>query len=263
MSDVDTSTEVETEVIPEDESLGQDESVETEGEPTEVEPELFVWDDYADKNVRLTVDGEEIVVPVREAFAGFQRQADYTQKTQALAEQRRQVEYGIALQEALQKDPAKTLQLLSDTYGSKQPTPEQEELLKDPTQAQLVQLEGRIRAFEEKEALTALERTVASLTERYGSEFDAEEVVAKALATGSSDLEAVYKVIAFDRVFEKGSASRSAEAKRIADETASKNAKRGAQIVSGGKTSQTATLPSTGFTSLEDAFKAATAEHNA
>lgn len=45
---------------------------------------------------RVIINGEEMEVPLSDLIAGFQRQSDYTQKTQALADQRRQVEAQVA-----------------------------------------------------------------------------------------------------------------------------------------------------------------------
>ena len=83
--------------------------VETQDE----ELDLFDVTEYGDKVVRLQVDGEEVVVPVKEALAGYQRQADYTRKTQEVSEQRKQLEFAATLQDALQKDPENTLRLLN------------------------------------------------------------------------------------------------------------------------------------------------------
>ena len=61
--------------------VGQAE-VDTEiGEAPVVAQDYFTWDEYADRPVKLNVAGEEIDVPLKEALAGYQRQADYTRKT--------------------------------------------------------------------------------------------------------------------------------------------------------------------------------------
>jgi hypothetical protein len=41
---------------------------------------------------KVKVDGEELEVPLDELLAGYQRQSDYTRKTQALAEERKRIE---------------------------------------------------------------------------------------------------------------------------------------------------------------------------
>lgn len=48
--------------------------------------------DAKDPLVAVTINGEEVEVPLSELIAGYSRHGDYTKKTQALAEQRRAVE---------------------------------------------------------------------------------------------------------------------------------------------------------------------------
>jgi hypothetical protein len=228
------------------------EEVEVQAETPEQEQELFDYTEIADKVIKLQVDGEEVVVPVKEALAGYQRQADYTRKTQELSEQRKQVQYASALQEALQSDPAATLQLLNQQYGVA--TQPQEDEWMDPAEQQLRQLEQRIAAFEQSKAMDELTRTIDTLQSKYGEDFDADEVVAKALATGSTDLESVFKQITFDKVYSKASEA----TKKLSEEQARVQSKRSAAIVSGGTaakspvTTQTA-QPKSVFEAFENA----------
>lgn len=228
------------------------EEVEVQAETPEQELDLFDYTEIADKVIKLQVDGEEVVVPVKEALAGYQRQADYTRKTQELSEQRKQVQYASALQEALQSDPAATLQLLQQQYGIA--TQPQEDEWLDPAEQQLRQLEQRIAAFEQSKAMDELTRTIDTLQSKYGEDFDADEVVAKALATGSTDLESVFKQITFDKVYSKASEA----TKKLSEEQARVQSKRSAAIVSGGTaakspvTTQTA-QPKSVFEAFENA----------
>jgi hypothetical protein len=48
--------------------------------------------DPQDQLVTVKIDGREQQIPLKEAIAGYQRQADYSRKTGALAEMRRQIE---------------------------------------------------------------------------------------------------------------------------------------------------------------------------
>jgi hypothetical protein len=236
-----------------DEVLGND------AETLDAEPELFDYTEVADKYVKLQVDGQEVVVPVKEALAGYQRQADYTRKTQELSEQRRQVQYAMALQEALQQDPASTLQLLSQQLGVNQVLPqEEEELWIDPSEKQLRLLEQRISAFEQERAMEELARTIDSLQGKYGEDFNPDEVIAKALAIGSTDLEAVFKQISFDKVYSKASDAQNklkAEQERVA-------AKRQAAVISGGTSVKTSPPQSAQPKSVFEAFEAAKKQLN-
>lgn len=231
MSNIETTDVVDDEVTPEEGQVS--EAVEAEVETPEQEPELFDYTEVGDKFVKLQVDGEEVLVPVKEALAGYQRQADYTRKTQELSDQRKSVEYALALQEALQNDPVSTIQILQEQYGAIT-EPEEEDLWEDPTGRQLKDLEKRLVQFEQQRALDELTRTIDSLQSKYGDDFNADEVVAKALATGATDLEAVFKQIAFDKVYATASEAKT----KLAKEQERLEAKRGAAIVSSASSSK-------------------------
>ena len=233
------------------------------GEAPEVTTDYFTWDEYADRPVKLNVAGEEIDVPLKEALAGSQRQADYTRKTQELSEQRTQVQFGAALQEALQNDPKNTLELLKQHYGlDEQQSFDEDELYMDPTEKQYRQLESRIKAFEQEKAVRDLERSVELLSKKYGDAFDADEVIAKALATGNSNLEAVYKQTAFDRIFEQSLTANQVKAKKVEEEQAIVQAKREATVVSKGASAKSADVSSKPVTTLRDAFELAKRQVN-
>ena len=229
-----------------------DEVTEVVAETPEQELDLFDYTEIADKVIKLQVDGEEVVVPVKEALAGYQRQADYTRKTQELSEQRKQVQYASALAEALQNDPAATLQLLQQQYGVAT-QPEEDEWM-DPAEKQMQQLEQRIQAFEQSKAMDELTKTIDSLQSKYGDDFNADEIVAKALTTGSTDLEAVFKQIAFDKVYSKASEAE----KKLAQEQSRVEAKRSASVVSGGSANKNSAAPKAAKpTSVFEAFEQA------
>jgi hypothetical protein len=261
MSEVSSNEPVE-QVIPEAETEGQiTEAIGEIESLSEQEIELLPVDEFGDKYVAVQVNGEEVRVPLKEALSGYQRQADYTRKTQELGEQRRQVQFGAALQEALQNDPKGTLELLKQHYGLDQTalTPEEEEL-QDPVERQYRQLEQRVQAFEHQKAADELERTVASLQSKY-EDFDANEVVNRALALGSTDLEAVYKQISFDKVYEDAKAIRQIRSKAAEEQTRITSAKRQAGLVSGASTSTSADVSAKPITSLREAFEAAKRQH--
>ena len=243
--------------------LGQAEVSTEIGEALETNGDYFAWDEYADRPVKLNVAGEEIDVPLKEALAGYQRQADYTRKTQELSEQRKQVQFGAALQEALQNEPKSTLELLKQHYGLDEQQPsDEDELYMDPAEKQYRQLESRIKAFEQEKAVRDLERSVELLSKKYGDAFDADEVIAKALATGNSNLEAVYKQTAFDRIFEQSLTANQVKTKKAEEEKAIVQAKREATVVSKGASAKSADVSSKPVTTLRDAFELAKRQLN-
>ena len=236
MSDENIASAVDEVVTPDEGQVT--ESAEVQAETPEQELDIFDYTEVGDKFVKLQVDGQEVVVPVKEALAGYQRQADYTRKTQELSEQRKQIEYASALQEALQNDPQSTIRLLQEQYGQVA-EPEEEDLYVDPTEKHLKELEKRLMSFEQQRAMDELTKTIDSLQSKYGDDFNADEVVAKALATGATDLEAVFKQVAFDKVYSKASEAN----KKLASEQERLNAKRGAAIVSSSSSAKGASAP--------------------
>lgn len=252
MSETEFTTEAAEPVVD-----GQFAGDETTATPQEVE--FFDVDSYGDKYVRVTVDGEEIEVPLKEAVSGYQRQADYTRKTQELAEQRRQVQFAQAIQQALDNDPQATIDLLKNHYGidATESFSEEDDIFADPMEKQYKQLESRIRSFEERQAYEELERTVQSLQTRYGDAFDANEVVSAALARGTTDLESVYKQIAFDRIYSQSAAQKAVQARQSEQEKQIVEAKRQAAVVTSGGSAQNTSSGTGSISSLRDAFAAA------
>jgi hypothetical protein len=229
------------------------EADEAQAETSDEEVDLLDVTEIADKVVKLQVDGEEIAIPVKEALAGYQRQADYTRKTQEISEQRKQLQFAATLQEALQKDPENTLRLLNQQFGKNQPTavtPEEEEYL-TPEEQQVRQLNQRLAALEQERAMDALVKTIDTLQEKYGDEFNADEVVFRANQLGTTDLEAVFKSIAFDKVY----AEKTKASKKLAEEQERLNAKRNASVVSSGASAKTSAPKSAPPKSIHEAFE--------
>jgi predicted metal-dependent hydrolase len=236
----------------------------------EEELEFFDIEQFKDSHVRIKVDGEELVVPLSEAVAGYQRNADYTRKTQALAQQKNEIQWANALKGALEHDPAGTIDLLANQFGVQRPAHAAPTQKADPfdslwgdttTPAESVDpryqnLESRLRAFEEAQAQQRLENTISLLSQKYGEEFDANEVVAAALATGSTDLEATFKQIKFDKVMEEAKAAKAAAASK-AKKVASK---KDAAVVSGGTSRGGSVSDSGSITSIADAWRQAKRE---
>ena len=65
---------------------------ETDGEDAEGEEPEADKSEEAGETYEVTIDGETVAVTLEEALAGYQRQADYTRKAQALAQERQEFE---------------------------------------------------------------------------------------------------------------------------------------------------------------------------
>lgn len=243
-----------------------DEANDISGDESEEELLFLDIDQFKDQYVKIRVDGEEVTVPLSEAVAGYQRQADYTRKTQSLAQQKNELQWAAAIKGALENDPQGTIELLASNFGVRLPASTPKEVEDDPfgslwsdepvADPRLSQIEARLVAFEQERAQQQLERTIALLSQKYGEDFDPREVVAAALATGSTDLEATFKQITFDKVMADAKAAK-AKAEKV---TQQREAKRSAAVVSGGSAAGGAGADSSSVTSIADAWRAAKRE---
>jgi hypothetical protein len=95
---VDTGAEAQPEAEESESESEEVESAELQGEAEEPSEEVESEDEEAeeeaprDEKFIVKVDGKEIEVPKEELIRGYQREADYTRKTQKLAEERKFVE---------------------------------------------------------------------------------------------------------------------------------------------------------------------------
>jgi len=226
-------------------------------------PEYLDADTYAGHHVRLKVDGEELEVPLSEALQGYSRTADYTRKTQALAEQQREQQYAITLQRALENNPQATLRLLQEQYGIQQqgqPTPEEDEdWLADPTEVKLREYDQRLSQHEQWRADQELQTALRVLPQQFGDDFDGNAVVAHAVQTGRMDLANIHKEMMFDRQWQQRQAETEAERRRAADDAKRTAAKAGMTPHQGGGASAAAAdRPESGTApSVADAYYAA------
>lgn len=223
-------------------------------------------DEYSNYRVPIKIDGEELQVPLSEALAGYQRQADYTRKTQELSQQRDQLQFAAALQSALETDPQTTIDLLMDHYGISRKAAtemanaasEMDYLSDDPIERRYRELDQRIASFEDYQSQQQVEREIQALQSKY-SDFDVKEVVSTALRMGTNDLEGVYKQLAFDRMVQQAQLAKAAQERQQQADAAVLEAKRAASVVSGGAsaTSSTTNEAFVPITSVADAWEAA------
>lgn len=241
----------------------QGQAVESEvGQATETSTPSYDYinvDEIGDRYVKVKVDGQELDVPVKEALSGYQRQADYTRKTQELATQRESLQYAQTLAEALQADPNGTIELLSRHYGAGQTANQEPQVdleLLDPVERQVYELNQKVQMFEQAQAQQELEREINRLTSKY-QDFNPSEVINHALRSGVTDLEAAYKQVAYDRLSQEIAAIRGAQQVVASKEQEIIDAKRNAGFVSGGSSANGATEPVAKITSVADAWLAA------
>lgn len=215
------------------------------GEP----PRQYVEvDDPDNRYERVKVDGEELEVPYSELKRGYSREADYTRKAQALAQQRQEAEYAINLQRALEANPEMTLRILADRHGipigqQGQPTPAPaEDEYVDPLERAIAEerqarlsLEQRLAQRDEDERL---ETAISGLRQQFNlSDEDLQAVIGVAYqgGYGIEALPMIYKTMAFDRLAARVQAAQADKARQEAETTRRTAAKTQAgQVVQNG-----------------------------
>ncbi len=244
-----------------------------DGGEAPAEPNILNLDEYQGHVV--TIGDEQ--VPIEELQGGYLRQADYTRKTQELAEQRTQLENAATLQRALEANPQRTLEFLAEQYGVQFAQQVADAATSDadgwdglgdePTAPN--PLETRLAALEaEREAERAqreVEQAFSGLEAKYGEDFNRTEVAKAAWERGIYDpnmFEMVYKDLAFDRVRARTDAEAAAAAAAQAEQAARQAAAAEAAAATGGGASAagtTSAAPARHLT-LTEAARAAAAE---
>jgi len=221
-------------------------------------PEYLDADQYAGHHVRLKVDGEELEVPLSEALQGYSRQQDYTRKTQALADQQREAQFAITLQRALENNPQATLRLLQEQYGAEVGQPaaaeDDDSWLDDPVEARMREYDQRLQQAESFRAEQELQTALRVLQNQFGEDFNANEVVSRAVQQGRMDLANVYKEIACDRLFAQQQAQAEVQRRQQAEEQQRIAAKAGV-TAHGGSSSNSGPEPEPGnASSISEAY---------
>jgi hypothetical protein len=235
-------------------------SEETEAtEPTETVDNLETSTEVPEEpGYTVKIDGEEQQVTLEELQNGYQRQADYTRKTQEIAVERERLQQAEAIVSALENDPSGTLQTLArsfnvDTFDQPQTNEDGYEL--DATEKKLVELESKLAKQEQAQRVQQVEREVDTLQEKYG-EFDRKELLNHALKHGIPNLEAAYTHMRFNEV--------KSTADKLTQEQEITNKKREAAVVAPGGSTQSGTTPepTPQVTSLREAFALAKQQLN-
>jgi hypothetical protein len=236
---------------------------ESDDEPVE-EPAAPI----ADETYTVVVDGEELEVTRDELLNGYQRQADYTRKTQTIPEDRQKFAAYAQLDVALQTNPQAVLEQLAEQFGvslgAAPVAPLVEDplaSLEDPLEREIAELrqtvqsltDGQQAAFQraqEAERLAAVDVELDALrTQAKDPNFDEAALLQFALDNRIGSLDMAYR--AMKQIESESTAV--AEATRIAD------AKRALPPVEGGR-SRSAGATRSGASSLmtlEQALEAA------
>ena len=190
----------------------------------------------------VTVDGGEQQVSLSELQDGYQRQADYTRKTQDLAFERKRLQQAEAIVSSLESDPAGTLTALRDAFGvagtpsePAAPAPSEfdewgEAVEPDPNGTRIAALEARLEQQDRLHRREQVEKQVEALHDHYG-EFDATELYQHALRHKIGNLEAALTHMRFGEVSDR--------ATKLEKEQERTTAKRDASVVEPSGSTQT------------------------
>jgi len=202
----------------------------------------------------VKVDGEEMQIPESELLNGYQRQADYTRKTQEISAERERLQQAEAIVSALESNPEETLKVLARSFDLDTPSASAAEPDEweddDPTAKRLAHLEQKIEKQEAAARQTAIENEVQKLQEKYG-EFDSRELLNHALKNQIPNLDAAFAHWKFNEV--------KTTADKLQKEQEITNSKREAAVVTAGGSTQsgTQTKSQSKASSIREAFEQA------
>ena len=211
--DTEFNAPVEAEAIDVVEDFDTDLAVDVETPVENVEdiepPSVLNFDEFAGHVVQV---GDE-QVPLSELRDSGLRMADYTRKTQELADQRRELESAQTLAQMLQVNPKGTIEYLAEQNGLSlaqaqsyvnnqsddddwmQGTPSPS----DPLTERLEQIENR---FAQEDANNDIRQAFSHLESKYGQDFNAKEVAKAAHDAGIYDpskFEMVFTSLAYQK----------------------------------------------------------------
>ena len=203
----------------------------------------------------VKIDGEEHRVSLEELQNGYQRQSDYTRKTQELASERERLAQGEAIVQALESDPQGAVSALADAFGvgvGNQNTV-QADLEEDlaPEEVRLRRMESSIEEHNRAVRQQNMQSEVDGLREKFSADIDERELYSHALKHNIGNLEAAYAHMAYGAVQDK------------ATNAGIVNEKRAANVVEstvGSPESTVSSNVSTAVNSLRDAFSLAQEE---
>jgi len=152
---------------------------------------------------------------VQELIQGNMRTADYTRKTQELANERKLAERGTTLLNALDQNPSEAIALIARTYGVSapaaapvaQPTVDEfgqpiEQTGPTPRELELQQtvqrLEGQVVSVAQQQQRDALLGEVSRLETVHGDAFDREAVLKHMQANGIPSVETAFRDLVFE-----------------------------------------------------------------
>ena len=168
----------------------------------------------------VTIDGEQMDVSQSELINGYQRQADYTRKTQELATERERLAQGEAIVQALESDPESAVSALADAFGIRMGTqgsaPQEEMEALDPEETRLRRLESAIEEQGRLNRQQNLQKEMNGLRDKYQTDIDENALYSHALKHNIGNLDAAYAQMTYADLQDKAKNSDIVEEKRAA-----------------------------------------------
>ena len=200
----------------------------------------------------IKVDGVEEQVSLDELRDGYQRQSDYTRKTQELASERGRLQQAEAIVNSLEADPAGTLEALGNAFGVERTTGASPDPVDpwdepDPSEQRIASLEARLEQQDRVHRRQQVEKQVEQLKGTHG-DFDAPALYQHALKHKIGNLEAALAHMRYDTV--------TAKVSKLEQDQERTDAKRGASVVepSGSKQAGSTSEPVKAVSSIREAF---------
>jgi len=164
----------------------------------------------------VKVDGVEQRVSLEELQSGYQRQADYTRKTQELARERERLTQAEAIVQALEADPQAAISALGDAFGVGMATQtphtsyddddlDYEDL--DPDEIRLRKVEAAIEEQNRAQRQDNLRKEMDVIREKYNTDISEQELYAHALKHNIGNLDAAYAHLNYENALSQTQAS--------------------------------------------------------
>jgi len=207
----------------------------------------------------VKIDGVEQLVSLDELQNGYQRQADYTRKTQELARERERLTQAETIVQALEADPQSAIAALGDAFGvgvgnyaPQIPEENLEDL--DPDEVRLRRIETAIEEQNRAQRQDNLRKEVDGIRTKYETEISEQELYAHALKHNIGNLDAAYAHLNYENMLSRSEADQ--QEAQIMEE------KRNAGVVDSTPGSAPSSLEraSTAVNSIQDAFALARQE---
>jgi len=163
----------------------------------------------------VKIDGVEQLVSLDELQNGYQRQADYTRKTQDLARERERLTQAEAIVQALEADPQAAISALGDAFGvgmgNQNPQSVYEESYGiedlDPDEARLRKIESAIEEQNRVQRQDNLRKEMDVIRDKYGTDISEQELYAHALKHNIGNLDAAYAHLNYENALGQTQAS--------------------------------------------------------